>query len=138
VPTTPEEISRRYHWAGPVTRNADAVAEMFAVDGVCEAPLVPPGRAFPQRVEGREAIRRSLTDYYERDAEWQAGLANLNQEKSRYVVHTTADPDVFVVETDAVFDRSDGVETVSMVKIFRMRDGEIVLLRDYFSPELVD
>jgi hypothetical protein len=135
---TPQEISRRYHWAGPVTRNADAVAEMFAVDGVCEAPLVPAGRAFPRRVEGREAIRRGLADYYERDADGHAGLANLSEEKSRYVVHTTADPDVFFVETDTVFDRPDGVEIVSMVKIFHMRDGEIILLRDYFSPDLVD
>ena len=53
------------------------------------------------------------------------------------MVHTTADPDVFVVENDTAFDRSEGVEIVSMVKIFRMRDGEIVLMRDYFSPDLV-
>jgi ketosteroid isomerase-like protein len=140
VPASPEEIFQRYVWAGPLTRNADAVAEMFAVDGVFEAPLVPADRAFPQRLEGREAIRRALADFYERDAYGQAGPAGLklNEEKSRYVVHTTADPDVFVAETDAAFDRSEGVEIVSMVKIFHMRDGEIVLLRDYFSPDLVD
>jgi hypothetical protein len=138
VPATPQEISRQYHWAGPLTRNADAVAEMFAVDGVVEAPLVPAGRAFPRRVEGREAIRRALADYSEREPHGQAALADLNQEKSRYAVHTTADPDVFIVETDAAFDTSEGVEIVSMVKIFRMRDGEIVLLRDYFSPDLVE
>jgi limonene-1,2-epoxide hydrolase len=27
--------------------------------------------------------------------------------------------------------------TVSLVQIFRVRDGKIVLLRDYFAPELV-
>lgn len=138
MPTAPQEVFRRYVWAGPLTRNADAVAAMFAVDGVFEAPLVPAGRAFPRRLEGREAIRRALADYYERDAYGQAGLADLNEEKSRSVVHTTADPDVFVVETDTAFDTSEGVEIVSMVKIFHMRDGEIVLLRDYFSLDLVD
>jgi hypothetical protein len=139
VSATPQEIYQRYLWAGPLTQNADAVAEMFAVDGVCETPLVPAGRAFPRRIEGREEIRRALADYYQRGAYKQAGLADLkvNEEKSRSVVHITADPDVFVVETDTAFDRPDGIEIVSLVKIFRMRDGEIVLLRDYFSPDLV-
>jgi hypothetical protein len=141
VPATPQEIYQRYVWAGPLTQNADAVAEMFAVDGVFEAPLVPAGRAFPRRLEGREEIRKGLADYYERWAheQEQAGLAGLevNQEKSRSVVHTTADPDVFAVEADTAFDRPEGIRIVSLVKIFRMRDGEIVLLRDYFSPDLV-
>jgi hypothetical protein len=54
------------------------------------------------------------------------------------VVHTTTDPDVFIAETDVALDTAAGVEVVSMVKIFRMRDDEIVLLRDYFSPGQVD
>jgi uncharacterized protein len=28
--------------------------------------------------------------------------------------------------------------TVSLVQIFRVRDGRIALLRDYFAPEAVD
>jgi ketosteroid isomerase-like protein len=135
---TPLEIFQRYLWASAITRNADAVAEMFAVDGVLEAPLVPAGQAFPQRVEGREEIRRALAEYYERDARAQLEPADLNKEQSRNVVHTTTDPDVFVAETDAAFDRSGGVEIVSLVKIFRMRGGKIVLLRDYFAPDLVE
>jgi len=141
VPATPQEIYQRYLRAGPLTQNADAVAEMFAVDGVFEAPLVPVGRAFPRRLEGREEIRKGLADYYARWAheQEQAGLAGLkvNEEKSRSVVHTTAGPDVFVVETDTAFDGPDGIQIVSLVKIFRMRDGEIVQLHDYFSPDLV-
>jgi len=35
------------------------------------------------------------------------------------------------------FGTPDGIRIVSLLKIFRMRDGEIVLLRDYFSPDLV-
>jgi hypothetical protein len=73
VSANPLEIFRRYIWAGPLTRNADAVAAMFAVDGVFEAPLVPAGQAFPRRIEGREAIRTALADFYERDAARQAG-----------------------------------------------------------------
>ena len=134
---TPQEIYRRYLWA-TLTQNADAVAEMFTVDGVFQAPLVP---AFPRHLEGREQIRTGLAEYYHRwaDDQQQAGLAGLtvNEEKSRSVVHTTADPDVFVVEIDTAFDSPDGIRIVSLLKIFRMRDGEIVLLRDYFSPDLV-
>lgn len=140
MPANPQEIYQRYLWA-TLTQNADAVAEMFAVDGVFQAPLVPAGRAFPRRLEGREEIRTGLAEYYHRWAyeQQQAGLAGLvaNEEKSRSVVHTTADPDVFVVETDTAFDSPDGIRIVSLVKIFRMRDGEIVVLRDYFSPDLM-
>nr|BFE86597.1 hypothetical protein GCM10020093_091980 [Planobispora longispora] len=61
----------------------------------------------------------------------------LNVDRSRYVLHTTADPDVFIVEIDAAFDEPAGAATVSLLKIFRMRDGKIALLRDYFAPEEV-
>jgi hypothetical protein len=141
VPASAQEIYQRYLWASALTRNADAVAEMFALDGVLEAPLVPAGRAMPRRLEGREEIRKGLADYYERWSyeQEQAGLGGLtvNREKSRSVVHTTADPDVFIVEIDTAFDGSDGIRVVSLVKIFRMREGKIRLLRDYFSPDLV-
>jgi hypothetical protein len=140
VPATPQEIYQRYLWA-TMTQNADVVAEMFTVDGVFQAPLVPAGQAFPRRLEGREQIRKGLAEYYHRwaDEQEQAGLAGLmvNEEKSKTVVHTTADPDVFVVEIDTAFDSPEGIRTVSLLKIFRMRDGGIVLLRDYFSPDLV-
>ncbi len=53
------------------------------------------------------------------------------------MVHTTADSNVFVVEIDTAFEGPDEIRIVSLLKIFRMRDGEIVLLRDYFLPDLV-
>ncbi|MFI6274872.1 hypothetical protein [Streptomyces sp. NPDC050988] len=52
-------------------------------------------------------------------------------------------PDVFIAEIDTVFDgdgdgEGDGEDvTVSLVQIFRIRDGKIARLRDYFAPELV-
>ncbi len=108
---TPQEIYQRYLWA-TLTQNADAVAEMFTVDGVFQAPLVPAGQAFPRHLEGREQIRTGLAEYYHRWAgdQQQAGLAGLtvNEEKSRSVVHTTADANVFVVEIDTAFDSADG------------------------------
>src|SRR5215469_13548484 len=108
---TSEELYRRYVWAGAMTRNADALADLFTADGVLESPLVPPGRAYPRRLEGREQIRTAMAAYYQRSAD--ASLtadasptadASLTADPaaSRYQVHTTADPGVFIVEVDAV------------------------------------
>ncbi|MEW2529500.1 nuclear transport factor 2 family protein [Streptomyces sp. NPDC047071] len=133
---TPQEIFERYVYAGSMTRNADAVAETFTEDGVFEAPLVPAGADFPRRLVGRAEIRTAMAAYYERQR--QDGRAP-NLEKSGYVLHTTADPDVFVAEIDTVFDGRAGEDdvSVSLVQIFRLRDGKIARLRDYFAPDLV-
>jgi SnoaL-like domain len=131
---TPQEILQRCVWAGAMTRNADALAGLFAADGVLEAPLVPLGYDYPRRVEGREQIRAAMAAYYQRSA-------NLGQTvdtgKSGYLLYTTFDPGVFIAEIDTVLDGPAGTTTISLVKIFRVRDGKIALLRDYFAPELV-
>jgi hypothetical protein len=131
----PEELYQRYLWAGALTRNADALADLFAADGVLESPLVPPGHDYPRRVEGREQIRAAMAAFYQRSAgeDQPADTA-----KSGYVLHTTSDPGVFIAEVDAVLSESAGGTTVSLVQIFRVRDdGKITLLRDYFAPGIV-
>ncbi|MBL1082531.1 nuclear transport factor 2 family protein [Streptomyces actinomycinicus] len=136
---SPQEIFQSHVHAGILTRDADALAENFTEGGVLEAPLLPAGAALPQRMEGREEIRRAMAAYCERNAR---DTRAPNAQKSGYVLHTTADPDVFTVETDAVFDAAgdgDGTgtgtdETISLVQIFRVRDGKIARLRDYFAP----
>ncbi|MFE1560068.1 nuclear transport factor 2 family protein [Streptomyces sp. NPDC058734] len=143
MPPTPQQIFEGYLYAGTVSRNADALAETFTEDGVLEAPLVPDGAAFPRRLAGREAIRTAMAAYYARPVE---GARAPNFEKSGYVLHTTSDPDVFIAEIDTVFDGDgdgdgDGGaadQAVSLVQIFRVRDGKIARLRDYFAPGLVD
>ena len=50
---TSEELYQRYVWAGAMTRNADALADLFTADGVLESPLVPPGHHHSRR--GRNA-----------------------------------------------------------------------------------
>ncbi|MFD5073625.1 nuclear transport factor 2 family protein [Streptomyces sp. NPDC058371] len=131
---TPQEIFENYVYSGSLTRNADALAETFTPDGVLEAPLLPAGGAFPRRLVGREEIRRAMAVYYEQLAK--DGRAP-NLEKTGYVLHTTTDPDVFIAEIDTVFDGDEEDVTISLVQIFRIRDGKIALLRDYFAPELV-
>lgn len=130
---TQEEFFQRYVWH-VMRLDSDAMADMYAEDGAYEAPLVPAGGAFPRRVEGRETIREFFRGLHGR-------LARLDRtvdvERSRYVVHTTGDPDTFLVEVDTAFKEAGETVLVSLVYIFRLRDGKIALLRDYFAPEHV-
>lgn len=123
------ELFESYVVAG-LRHDADAQAEMFTEDGVFEAPLVPPGGVLPRRLEGREAIRRGLAEYHRRAT----GTAfEVNVANSKYELHTTGEPDVFVAEIDTAL-RFEGVERMmSLVHIYRLRDGRIALLRDYFG-----
>ncbi|MFF2045111.1 nuclear transport factor 2 family protein [Kitasatospora sp. NPDC058170] len=134
---TPQEIFQSYVHAGSLSRNADALAENFTEDGVIEMPLLSDGAAFPRRLVGREEIRKAMAAYYARPAE---GARPPNLEKTGFVLHTTSDPDVFIAEIDTVFDGDGDADdvTVSLVQIFRIRDGRIARLRDYFAPELMD
>ncbi|QUQ69625.1 nuclear transport factor 2 family protein [Kutzneria sp. CA-103260] len=126
---THKEFFERYLHAGAISRNPDAVAELFAEDGVFEAPLVPEGHRLPRRLAGRAAIRDGIRQYHE-------GFdvpGTVNVQESKYALHTV-DPDMFVAEIDTVFDLPDGQRTtMSFVQIFRLRDGRIARLRDYFG-----
>jgi hypothetical protein len=84
----------------------------------------------PRRLVGREEIRAGISAFH-RDPAFQ-GTVHL--ERSRYVLHDTADPDVFIAEIDTVFEAADGSHhTMSLLQIFRLRNGQIALLRDYFA-----
>ena len=135
VELTHREIFERYVYAGPIKRDPDAMAELFTEDGVFEAPLVPDGHPVPRRLVGRDAIRVGVRAYHQ----YPDYQGTVNVEQSGYVLHDTADPDVFIAEIDAVVDEADGRRTtLSQVKIFRVRDGQIASLRDYFTPPPVD
>lgn len=137
---TPQEIFGRYIRAGALSHDADALAELFTEDGVLEAPLVPDGHHYPARLTGRDAIRSGMAAYYERAANARDRIAGgtVDPAKSRYVLHDTADPDVFIAEIDTALDVAGESVTMSLVQIFRIRDGQIALLRDYFAPDTVD
>ena len=127
---TNKEVFERYIHAGAITRNPDAVAAMFTEDGVYDAPLAPAGHPLHRRLVGRDAIRTGVAVYHQQPT-YQAAM---NLERSAYVLHDTADPDVFIAEIDVAFDHADGRRTtMSLVQIFRLRNGQIAMLRDYFS-----
>jgi ketosteroid isomerase-like protein len=129
VGLTHREIFERYVYATAIARNPDAIAELFTEDGIFDAPLVPEGHVLPRRLEGREAIRSGVRAYHELP-DYQG---TVDVERTRFVWHETTDPEVFITEIDAVFNSVDGPVTMSFVRIFRIRDGLIAMLRDYFS-----
>jgi ketosteroid isomerase-like protein len=134
VAADPQKIYQRYVLASALARDPDALAGLFTDDGVLESPLVPPGHAYPRRLEGRAQIRAGMAAYYERSA---AAVPAVDTGKSRFVLHVTADPGVFIVEIDAALAGPADGTTMSLVQIFRIRDGQIAMLRDYFAPETV-
>ena len=129
VGLTHKEIYERYVYAGAITRNPDAVAAMFTEDGVYDAPLVTDDHPLRHLV-GRDAIRAGVGRFHERPAP----PGTMSLERSAYVLHDTPDPDVFIAEIDIAFDQNDGRQTtMSLVQIFRLRGGQIAVLRDYFA-----
>jgi ketosteroid isomerase-like protein len=131
VTQTHREVFERYLRAGAISRDPDAVAALFTEDGVFEAPLIPEGHPLPRRLVGREAIRAGI-GVFQAEPAYQG---TVDFDRSGYVLHETADPDVFICEIDSVIKGADGTrETFSLVQIFRLRDGGIAMLRDYFAP----
>jgi len=127
-----KEIFERYVYAGPIRHDPDAVAALFTEDGVFEAPLVPAGHALPRRLEGREAIRAGIAAYFR----YAADQGTADPAQSAFVLHDTGDPEVFIAEIDAVVSQPDGrAVPMSLVQIFRLRAGQIALLRDYFEAK---
>jgi ketosteroid isomerase-like protein len=129
VALTHKEIFERYLYAAAITRNPDAIAALFTEDGVYDAPLVPDDHPL-HRLVGRDAIRAG-TRLYHQQPTYQA---TMNLERTRYLLHDTQDPDIFMAEIDVAFDEADGRRTrMSLLQIFRVRDGQIELFRDYFA-----
>ncbi|GIF72603.1 nuclear transport factor 2 family protein [Asanoa siamensis] len=127
--TTPQEIFQRYIHAGAMTRDPDALAALFTADGVYEAPFARDGDAVPRRLAGREAIRAGMAAAYLRLPA--PADDPVDPTRTSFTLHATAEPDVFIAEIDTAFVSG---ATMSLVQIFRVRDGLISHLRDYFAP----
>jgi ketosteroid isomerase-like protein len=127
VNSTHQALFERYIHAGAITHDPDAVAELFTEDGVYEAPLVSADHRLPHRLAGRAAIREGIGAYH-REPAFQS---TVDISRSAFVLHETADPDVFIVELDTAFHGS--ATTLSLVQIFRVHNGQIARLRDYFA-----
>ncbi|MFG2844726.1 nuclear transport factor 2 family protein [Kitasatospora sp. NPDC048296] len=121
----PLEVLARYRRA-MLDLDADALAELYAEDGVHEFPFLFPG--MPERYRGREEVRAGYR------AAWGASTAR-PQEIREVAVHPSADPEVLTVEqcvigTDAATGRPFSLPGLL---VLRVRDGRLVHVRDYMD-----
>jgi uncharacterized protein len=103
------------------------VADLYAPDGVHEWPFALPG--VPRRLSGQDQIRA----FFSRAAG--AGRFEFHEFRD-VVVHETADPEVIIAEYDIHGQVKDTDRTFvfSYILVLRVRDGQIVSLRDYLNP----
>ncbi|RVU17676.1 nuclear transport factor 2 family protein [Streptomyces antnestii] len=126
---TPREVLNRYYQA-MLDKSPDALADLYAVDGMHEFPFTSPG--FPPLYEGREAVRAGYR------AAWGASPVQV-VEVRQVSAYETADPGVIVAEHVVVgtlpAKRTDF--TVPGLLILHVRDGLITRARDYMDSAAV-
>ena len=109
--------------------DADGFADLFAPDAVIEAPFAPPGA--PARLVGREAIR----EYARHVVASPLRLEDFEVAE----LYQTPDPEVVIAEMRAkatVITTGRSVAATS-IQILRIRDGQIVLFRDFADPRVL-
>ena len=106
--------------------DTEGFVDLFAPDGVIEIPFAGPH--LPARLDGQQAIR----DYSRRFAASALRIDDLDT----IAVHHTDDPEVLIVElvTRATVTTTGHAFTARSIQVFRIRDGKIVLFRDYADP----
>jgi uncharacterized protein len=120
-PTPADVLARRRQLI--LDGDADGFADLFAPDGVIESPFAPPGA--PSRLEGREAIR----EYARRVMSSPLRLEDFEVVE----LYQTQDPEVVIVElrTKGTLTSTGRAFTTTSIQILRIRDGRIVLFRDF-------
>jgi ketosteroid isomerase-like protein len=110
--------------------DADGYADLFAPDAVVEAPFAPPGA--PSVLEGREAIGE-----YSRRV--MASPLRL-EEYEVAELYQTQDPEVVIVEmrTKGTLTTTGQSFTATSIQILRVREGQIVLFRDFANPRVLE
>jgi ketosteroid isomerase-like protein len=102
-------------------------AALHAEDVVVEFPFAPAGT--PSRIVGRAVLEAMLVKTGER-------LANSGNKMMGYheVFHQTLDPELVAIELEVTVQAPDGtVTTLPYMTFWRIRGGEIVWRRSYFS-----
>jgi ketosteroid isomerase-like protein len=107
-------------------------ADRFAEDAVLEFPFAPEG-SMPARVEGRESIRTTAVAISRRMQSAGRRLRAIDN----VVVHETTDPEVVVVEFDALGESTitDSSYKMPDIQVWRVRNGEVVSMRDYMGAQ---
>ena len=111
--------------------DADGFADLFAPDAVIEFTFHgPPGT--PVRLEGREVIR----EYSRRVLALPMRLEDFEVAE----LYQTEDPEVVVAEmrSKATLTTTGRSFTVTSIQVLRIRDGHIVLFRDFADPRVFE
>jgi len=111
--------------------DADGLADLFAPDAVIEFTFHgPPGT--PVRLEGREIIRE-----YSRRV--MASPLRL-EEYEVTELYQAQDPEVVIVEmrAKATLTTAGRPITARSIQVLRIRDGHIVLFRDFADPRFLE
>jgi uncharacterized protein len=128
--TTPADVlARRRELI--LNGDADGFADLFTSDAVIEFCFHgPTGTAV--RLEGREAIR----DYSRKVMASPLRIEDLEVSE----LYQTDDPEVVIAEmrTRATFPAAGRSITVRSIQVLRIRDGRLVLFRDYADPRVFD
>ena len=127
--TPADVLARRRHLT--LNGDADGLADLFAPDAVIEFSFHgPPGT--PVRLEGREAIRE-----YSR----QVMASPLRLEDFEVVeLYQTQDPEVVIAEirAQATITTTGRPLAATSIQILRIREGRIVLWRDFADPRVLE
>lgn len=128
TPSSPGEIvQRRRKLAGAGDREAEI--ELFAPDAVVEFPFAPPG--VPARFQGHAEIMQMHNKLdKQRGSEMES-----DPEQARYTVHEATDSETVIGELEAGITIPTTGEKITLrqVHVYRVRDGRIVSVRDYFD-----
>jgi uncharacterized protein (TIGR02246 family) len=127
--TPADVLARRRHLM--LNGDADGFADLFAPDAVIEFSFHgPPGT--PARLEGREVIRA-----YTR----QVMASPLRLEDYEVAeLHQTQDPEVVIAEmrAKATVTTTGRSITATSIQVLRIREGHIVLFRDFADPRILE
>jgi ketosteroid isomerase-like protein len=120
----PREVLERFRQAA-ISRSADDLGRLYAVDAVHEFPFTRPG--LPSRLDGRDEI-----------VSWTAAVWKTNTfryERYRtHAIHDTGDPDTIIVEQEALgTSTTTGEFALPNIVVLTVRDGQIARLRDYVN-----
>ena len=130
TPATPVDVLARRRQL-MLDGDADGLADLFAPDAVIEFTFHgPPGT--PVRLEGREAIRA-----YAR----QVMASPLRLEEYEVTeLYQARDPEVVIAEmrAKATVTTTGRPFTANSIQVLRIRDGHIVLFRDFADPRLLE
>jgi ketosteroid isomerase-like protein len=126
---TPADIlAQRRHLL--LSGDVDGFVDLFAPDAVIETPFAPPGT--PVRLEGREAIREYSHHIM---------ASPLRLEDFEVVdLYQTQDPEVVIVElrTKATLTTTGRSFVATSIQIFRIREGQIALFRDFADSRVLE